>query len=1458
MSIALLLQDLRSAGISLSLQGENLKINAPQGALDEALKQRLREHKAALMRWLQESKVAEELALPICVPDPEHGHSSFPLSDMQLGFYMGDDPYMEFHVRPHYYIEKNQLNLNLLAYQAAWDKALLRHRQDIVIVRADGYLQRVENPAPLRCKVTDLGEADAETVQASLQQTRADMMRAVLPLDRWPWLDLRVTQWREKGGSGVTHQRIHYNHNNFFSDGYGTTRLLQEIDQYYAHPETTLPPLQLSFRDAALTLSDLAESPAGRIAQNYWESRLPNLPEPPALPMNHHLDRRCRSRLQRREGFLSEALWTGFKNKATALGITPSNAVFCAYAEVLSAWSNSRHFILSNMMTRRLNTHPEIRDIIGNFASLYPLEIDFRENKRFLDRARDLQERVILDAKHLHWGGMQVMQALNRQKSSPGTAAVPFVIGSGLFMEGFERADFSCLETSQVMLDHQFWELTDGSYYYVWDCLEEFFPSGVIDAMWQALQNLLTQLAQQDALWQAPCLNLIPTEMLQKRLAVCPPQTPAPQGRLHDALQARAKDMPEQAALISLCGDLEHRLSYADLDLGSDHLARALQTHAICHGLVDTRLCGKTVAIVAHRNAALFQAVIAVLKAGAAYVPIDPDLPDDRRNYILENCQAVAVLCERQFEQALLWPEHLSIISIEDTIAQAEDRYSTDTLAFQARHPAAPHDLAYLIYTSGSTGRPKGVMIEHGAALNTVLDVNQGFDIHAGDRFFGVSSFGFDLSVYDLFGPMLAGASLVYPDPGQSLNPSHWLDVMLNQRITVWNSAPPLATLLIEAVEQRAVRLPDLRLVLLSGDWIPIELPNRIRSVAPNAKIISMGGATEASIWSIIYPIDAIDPSWRSIPYGYPMQNQSWHILDEQGRDLPEWSTGELYIGGIGLARGYWQDTEKTNASFIAHPRTGERIYRTGDTGRYLPGGAIEFLGRKDTQVKISGYRVELGEIESVLMQASHIRAAVATVQTSATGQAQLVAFVVPTLGISANMIDCAALRLALAQQLPEYMVPKHLALLERLPLSPNGKLDRKNLPQLSHHANSDHRSSTHESRAAQTPTEHRLLDIWCRVLRQASLTVLDDFLECGGQSIDAVRIIGAIRENFAVSLSLGVIWQQKNVAAIAAQIDLQQQSHAPHLHCPLQHLKTEGLHAALFLVHPAGGHVMCYQTLARLLNRPVHAFQAPGLDEHSEAIESIPALAKIYVELLLQQQSHGDIHLGGWSSGALIAFEMVAQLRALGREVVSLILIDCPSPHPENPVDPATLLAWFLEDLALDLPITELVTGLQLSHQNSKKSSDEALQQVAEKLTLMAKELPIDLAQLQAIYWVFLGIVRGAKKYVGSKIDADIFLIRAGNGIVSEFAAHPCGVRADWGWSNWTSGQVQTLCHEGNHYQLLKEPAVTQLAPLLENYLLARTGTKMPSASVLQSLDTLQTSQNQDISGAQHATPTH
>jgi pyochelin synthetase len=1374
-----LLESLAQLGVRMAAENGQLKISAAKGVLTGELRSRVLESKDEILRRLQEIGPDERAAR--IVADLPAERLPFPLSDLQLGFYIANDSYMELHVRPHYYFEFDHRGLDVPTYRAAWNKALERHRRELCVVTDDVRLKLLDGPPVLECAVNDWRDLAEGEAAERLLGVRREMMRRELPLESWPWLDLRVSLWTEYGEPRA---RVHYNHNNYFIDGFGANQLLAEVDAYARDPGAGELPLELSYRDAVLGLESLAASEAGEAARRYWFSRLPGLPPPPALPLKAGLSRRCRSRLERRVGTLSKDLWDAFKSRASSLGLTPSNAVLAAYACMIATWSNADHFILSQMVTRRFaELHPDLTRMLGNFASLYPLEIRLAAAASFADNARGIQRQVLQDVRHLQLGGMRVLQELNRLKGSFGSSPSPFVVGSGLFIKKYRRPDFSVLETSQTLLDHQFFELEDGSYFYVWDLMEEFFPEGVIDAMWSALQALLQRLACEEEAWERRDFELVGDRDLEERRERNRTGRPVPDSRLHDPLGEQASARGNSPVLRSARGSL----GYRELEAWSSSLAAELAALGVGRG--------DLVPVVMDRDREILPAVMAVLKTGAAYVPIDPRLPGERLGVLLADIGASVALTQDRYRESIDWPARVTPVGVPG------DRPAAGA-AREISAAGEGTDLAYVIYTSGSTGRPKGVLIDHRGAWNTVLDINERFHVGPSDRLFGVSAFNFDLSVYDIFGAVAAGACLVYPDPESALDPTHWLDLMTRESITIWSSVPALMSLLVEAAERREVRLPALRLVLLSGDKIPLDLPAAIRRVAPEAVVVSLGGATEASIWSIFYPIGEVDPSWATIPYGYPMANQSWDVRDRNGRPCPTWVPGELCIGGMGLAKGYWNDPEKTAQSFQPGEPAGERLYRTGDLGRYLPGGCIEWMGRVDFQVKVQGHRIELGEIEAALAEHPAVKQAVVAVQESpGTHHRRLVGYVVP----ADPGADVRQLESFLQSRLPAYMVPTAWRKIEQLPLTANGKVDRKALLQ----SRPEEEAGPEERRRHAAPAnavESRLRAIWERILGASAIGVTDDFFDLGGQSFDAIRIFALIKEEFGRAHTLSDMWRARTIRELAKGIAGGEESEARAAAGTIVPIDLRRTGEPLFLVHPAGGSVMTYFRLGKLIDRPLYGIQASAHADDACRRRDIVELAQSYLSELRNVQENGPYSLGGWSSGAMIAFEMAAQLEAAGEKVSQVFILDGPAPVHHEDLSDERLLRWFLQDLALGLRIERLdgerFTGLALAEQLRKATA------------LLDAEL--DLEPLLANFQIFRDLIVAGSRYKPATISADLTIIRVEEDVVEEFSSHPHRNESDWGWRGLTRGQVRCALVPGTHHSFLGAPLVDGWCSLL------------------------------------------
>jgi amino acid adenylation domain-containing protein len=905
-------------------------------------------------------------------PDLVHRHEPFPLTDMQMAYYLGRrDDLALGSVSCYLYTEFDTDQVDIPRAEAAWNQLIARHDMLRVVIRPDGTQQIRQTVPEYVFQVLDLRGQDPT---ASLDRLRRSLpQRAVAP-NTWPLFDIRVTLFDDKA-------RLHMGFDLIALDAASIHALRREWGLLYDNPATVLPAIGVSFRDIVLGQRASQDSAAWRRSEAYWKARALTLPPGPDLPLLADAHAHITRRFRRRGVVVDAASAVTLRQQAQARGLTLPTLLAAAYVDTLAAWSRNARFCITVTSFNRPDLHPDVRMVLGDYTSTILLEIDATAPD-FAQRARRLAAQLAADLDHAEFGGVQVMREIARQTASAApTIPVVFTSALGFVRPGTPRADpgsggwdrlgttvYNVSSTPQVLIDQQVSE-EDGQLFCNWDAAEGLFPPDVVDAMVASYRGLLTALADGSG-WSRPVAAALPPQLRAPLEPIPPPEM------LHAAFERCAQAMPERPAVIAP----DAMLDYGTLNAAADQLAAELI------GRFTGEPRDRLVAIVLPKGWRQIVAVLAVLKAGAAYLPVDPALPEDRRRLLIERGQAIVVDDPRMVDDA-----------VARTAGPRPD----------LRPVADPTRLAYVIYTSGSTGQPKGVMIEHRAALATVREINRRWAVGPDDRMIGLSSLSFDLSVFDIFGPLSVGGALVLPQPDAQRDPSIWGELLTRHRVTVWNTVPALMAM------QAEYRLPDdhaLRLVMMSGDWVPLELVDRLRAQAPQAALVALGGATEAAIWSNAHEIGALDPEWPSVPYGTPLAGQMLHVVNARGEPCPDWVIGEIEISGAGVARGYWRDPEQTAARFRVDAATGERRYRTGDLGRFRPyHGAtgptpIEFLGREDFQVKVQGHRIELGEVETALAAHPAVAQAVATAPAGANGRDRtLHAFVVPNRAVASS-----------------------------------------------------------------------------------------------------------------------------------------------------------------------------------------------------------------------------------------------------------------------------------------------------------------------------------------------------------------------------------------------------------------------------------------------------------------------
>jgi pyochelin synthetase len=1054
---------------------------------------------------------------PAIVPAPDERCQPFPLTPIQQAYWVGRGGVFELgNVGAHVYTEFETPQVNLDRLSHAWQQLIDRHDMLRVVLLPDGQQQVLKEVPPYQIAVQDLRGQDPNVVATELDAIRQRMSCQIFPVDRWPLFEILIARIDDQ------RTRVCMSCDLLIADLRSIQILISEWFQLYENPKAYLTPLAISFRDYVLAERALQNSATYKRSQEYWQQRIPALPPAPQLPLTSTPGSLSQPRFVRRSTTLAPECWSRLKARARQLGLTPAAVLLTAYAEILSMWSEHPRFTINLTIFNRQPLHPQVNHLVGEFTSVNLLEVDTSPQEAFRDRARRLQEQLWEDLDHRHFHGVNVLRELARRQGGVSRAVMPVVFTCDLAHDlRSPQHTYSWLlpgeivygvsQTPQLFLDHQAFEQV-GALLINWDAVEGLFPDGLLQDMFAAEVHLLHRLADEEAAWQEVTRIPLPLGQLEQRAALNATEVPVPARLAHEFFADQVLQRPQQAAVIAADRTLTYAelLSYAN-QVG--HRLRALGARP------DT-----LVAVVMAKGWEQVVAVLGVLVAGAAYLPIDPKLPPERLRYVLENGEVDLALTQSWLDARLAWPARVQRLCLD-----TEDLYA------ETGAPLAPvqrpEDLAYVLFTSGSTGVPKGVGIEHRSVVNRMIDVNRRFGVGPEDRALALTALHHDLSVYDIFGVLSAGGTIVIPTGSAALDPAHWAQLMVREHVTVWNSVPAFMEMLVEYLEHapnRAEIVPrSLRLVLLSGDWIPVTLPSRLSALIPGVQVISLGGPTETTVWDICYPIRAVDPTWKSIPYGQPMANARYHVLDQALEPRPVWVPGQLYIGGTGLARGYWRDEEKTRASFIHHPRTGERLYRSGDLGRYLPDGHIEFLGRVDFQVKIRGLRIELGEIEAVLRQHGNVREAVVTIVEKEDGNKRLVAYIVSHGKPAPTTSDMHGF---LKEKLPEHMVPSAFMFLEALPLTPNGKVDRQALPDPGQPTSVSPAGPKREA----TDLERQVAELVGSVLHVDHVDPQEDLSNFGITSVDMMRFGALLEQRFGFRPEMGDVFRLTTISAVA------------------------------------------------------------------------------------------------------------------------------------------------------------------------------------------------------------------------------------------------------------------------------------------------------------------------------------
>ncbi len=1256
--------------------------------------------------------------------------------------------------------------------QAALEVLIGRHDQlrMHIIDGLDGPKQRILPWVDVPLEVVDLRGHD-ESDWAQLVRERAavpfDLTRAPLLRVTLATLDHQYT-----GLLLVWHHVA--------TDGWSIGRFLQELETLYANSDASLPSV-VSYRE--LVALRKLDDDARTAHRDWWAAYLKGV-EPLDLPVDHSPVRR--NRRGGNETFLFDvSLSDAIDTLARNVGATPFAVLLTGWATVMHRYCRQDDVTIGVITSGRNVSGAE--NAIGLFVETIPVCCKVDEAKSVAENITELRQSLLDALAHDSLPLDEILSSVpNLQRGSVGSTPllrVTFVLEQASWLPpsfaGFRVEPFGDALSGDVEGTNKFdlrlaMVRTEAGYRASIEYAADIFEQATIQRLVGHLRQVLASMAAspENRLSNIDILTTAERHQLVVEWNDTIADYPSHKC-IHELFEEQVERAPNAIAVIFG----EEELTYRELNHRANQLAHYLRSLGVGPDVL--------VALCLDRSIEMVVGLLGILKAGGAYVPLDVSYPELRLNFMLDDAAAHVLITQTKFVSKL--SKHRGLVVCLDSELNTADRPTLDNPLSNSK----PHHLAYVIYTSGSTGNPKGVLLEHRGLVNLALWHCRTYHLQGNDRTTQLASLGFDAATWEIWPSLIAGATIVVVRDELRASPSAVATWLVARGVTMSFMPTPLA----EAMVDLAWPSPsDFRVMLTGGDRL-----QRRPSANASFRLVNHYGPTECTVVATACDVaaDVMGSSPLGPPaIGNPIANTLVYVLDQQRQLVPIGVAGELYIGGDGLARGYLNRPELTAERFVRNPFSNEptaRLYKTGDLCRWRTDGNLEFLGRLDHQVKIRGFRIELGEIEVALASHPSVRMCVVLAREDRLRDKRLVAYVESI----NNECSASALRNHVAALIPDYMIPTAFVFLDSLPVTPNGKIDRKALPA----PEFDRAALSTRFVAARTHIEATLQKLWAEALGLDSVGIHDNFFELGGNSLLSIRLISRAAKA-GLRLTVSQLFESPTIEGLAKALA----TNKPTVARCLIPLRAHGAGIPFVLVPGLAGTSMVFLSLRDALhsNVPIWSFDDPYLARHSEQPETIEELVRLWVaELVAGMPEANTFKLGGYSFGGMVAVEMARQLTSLGKHVECVLILDGGLPNDTVPFEPVE----FLETLATQL-------GAPTTTQSKAPHNDieDVLARVA-----MAIGTRHESAVDDPFTWARAALVAAENNYRRTMqwqvrpIDVPLIVLRA-----AQDSSHP----PDLGWSNAVGHHVQAVFVPGDHQTMMQAPFVQTLAFCIDGLL--------------------------------------
>ena len=1042
--------------------------------------------------------------------DREHRFDDFPLTGMQQAYYFGRMDNMHLGTTPtHLYIEVDIKDFDKAKFVRVLNRITEAHDALRLRVSDEGTQRIVPQQIITEDMITfaDASQLDEEGKQLTIVAARKAINSIDIDYTDSPLA--RVTVVLTGDGSA----RVGLYLDGFVADGWSQDILLRDFDALWKDETQQLAEEKYLFRDYVNFVNSLKTGEAYEKARDFWMERLPELPGVPELPLKKAADDIYDPSIKNLDRYMGMDEWNAFEKKCKVHGITTSNAMMTVFGRVLARWSRQNRFVINIPMIKRFFEQADFEDTFGICTDFIIFDMKYDRTLGFGQEAHRNQEHMEQLIGNSLFSGMDVIREMSKQRGTLGNAT-PVVFTSLVDVPEhsyeYVKKVFFQTHTSQVWIDAIVLK-SGGRIQFSWDYVADLFEDHTVNAMIDTLVSEIRRLALHDDAWDNTAIEPVSAFPVDLDSAAGP-VTEVEYRPLAEMLLDSFAAHGENVAVIS-CG---REYTYNELLGRSYEIAAKLQEFGLRQGGRAVILMDKCFDQVA--------SVIGTVLCGAAYVPLDTQNTSSRIAYCFEQTEAAAILTDRQM--LATYPEIKDTCIVVDTGEMTPGEVPGKNGFVRPEYSL--DDLYGIIYTSGSTGMPKGVMLHQAGLINCMAFTRKLLHLTETDRMISLTNLCHDMSIYDIFGILAEGAAVVLPDKDKTKDPDNWLKIIRDHKVTLWNSVPAITEMMLTAADYSGdADITSLRVILMGGEKLKKSIPTRLRKLNPEIEIYNVGGPTEATIWSIYHKYQEEDQKRDRIPQGRGVDNVKYFVMNDDLQLCPCDVQGLMYTEGINVSRGYLKEEEKTKQVFITNPYTGNLMYNTGDLGKYLPNGEIDILGRNDDQIKINGKRIELGEIETCCLRVDKVSSAVAVYSEEAGMIALFYA--------AGEGFDEKALREELEKQLPEYMLPAVYTRVSEMPVTSNGKIDRKKLA-----SQIDTEALMAEKATSDRPLnriESALMEIYRENLNRSDITAGDNFFRAGGDSLKAIKLLHEITEKVDPNVQLTDIFRFPTVEKLAEHI---------------------------------------------------------------------------------------------------------------------------------------------------------------------------------------------------------------------------------------------------------------------------------------------------------------------------------